>query len=121
MADRKVEDLILALLKRSQSGSQHWEDVSDPDEEMYRTVVGDGLVRMSRRRDSWRDEKGVSRTLTHITVWVFGSHGKEIAETEYTEQTTFLPTVEELFELAKSQARNSPHELDEMLDVLRIA
>ncbi|MFO0805283.1 MAG: hypothetical protein U0791_19440 [Gemmataceae bacterium] len=115
MGSPKVDNLILALLKRTRAGSQRWEDVSDPDEEMFRTVVGDGLVRMSRRRDAWRDESGIPRSMTHVTIWVFGSHGQEIAEVDYTEQTTFLATVEELFEAAKAQARNSTEELDHML------
>ncbi|MFO0806001.1 MAG: hypothetical protein U0791_23085 [Gemmataceae bacterium] len=46
-------------------------------------------------RDAWRDESGIPRSMTHVTIWVFGSHGQEIAEVDYTEQTTFLATVEE--------------------------
>ncbi len=61
----KVTQLIQALVRKTRSKQLNWEDVSDPDDEMFRTVLstvgGRGLIRIGRHTDSWKDEEHIPR------------------------------------------------------------
>src|SRR5580698_7046949 len=107
----RVDQLILALIRKTQTRLLSWEDVSDPDDEMFRTVVetvgGRGLIRIGRHTDSWRDDEKIPQENTCVTLWVYGSKGTEIAKVEYDDGKPAFRTANELFELAKTNARNA--------------
>lgn len=121
MTDQKLEKIVAALLEKSKTGKFGWEDVSEGDDEVFRTLVGVGLVRIARRREQWRDGKGTRRRTTYIEVWVYGCSGQELAHAEYSDGSSFLKIANELVDVARAQSRNSEAELDDMLQVLRNA
>jgi hypothetical protein len=119
----KVTQLIQALVRKTRSKQLNWEDVSDPDDEMFRTVLstvgGRGLIRIGRHTDSWKDEEHIPRENIAVTVWIFGSKGTEIAKVEYNLGQPSFSAVNELFDLAKINARHVNQELDWMLRELQ--
>ena len=120
MITEKVSALVTALSEKTRAGKFQWEDASDVDEELFRTVIGEGLVRVGRRVETWHDTVDHEPySVTLVSVWVYGSHSREVGSAEYQGGTPGFREASELVELAKASARNSESELDELIAELK--
>ena len=107
MASQKIIDLLRALKHGTETRQVHWEDL--PDEEMFRTQLGGGLIRIGLVAEG--AQSGYRLTL-------LGINGSIAAETTFYRGEAGYDLIEELFDAARLKARGGDFIIDNILQQL---
>jgi hypothetical protein len=104
MASQKIIDLLKALKLGMESGRVRWEDL--PDEEMFRTQMGGGLVRIGKADE----ESGRGYTLSLI-----GHNGRIAAEVNFYPNDPGYELIDDVFSSARLAARGGEQIIDNII------
>lgn len=105
MASEKFVQLVRALKRGTEEGRVSWEDL--PDEEMFRTSVGGGLVRIGTSALASTTRKG-------YTLWLIAHGGAIAAEVDFFPGEPGYEQIEDLYQKARLVARGG----DQMVDII---
>jgi hypothetical protein len=108
MHSKKFLQLLTDLRDATAQSRIEWEDTADED--MFRTNLGPGMVRVSKSILS-DDER------PYYTVWLLDPEGRVVDEYEALGGEDFS-TIAELYELARRSARNASELVEAMLATL---
>ena len=104
MASQRFLDLLQALKHGTEGNQIFWEDL--PDEEMFRTQVGGGLVRIGRV------EGGSGRG---YALWLIGQGGAVAAEVEFYPGEPGYGLIEDVYSSARLRARGGDMLIDNII------
>jgi hypothetical protein len=102
MATQKIVELLNALMVGTEKRQVFWEDL--PDEDMFRTHVGGGLIRIGRTED----KKGYA-------LWLMGHGGAIVAEASFLPSEPGFQLSEEVYSSARLAARGGNELLDNII------
>lgn len=110
MASQKFIDLLKALQVGTAKKQVFWEDL--PDEDMFRTHIGGGLIRLGRAEDGTR--KGYA-------LWLIGHGGAIAAEVEFYPGEAGYELIEDVYSTARLAARGGDMLIDNIIRQLSTA
>lgn len=110
MASEKILNLIRALKKGTEEKRVHWQDL--PDEQMFRTQMAGGLVRVGIIEV---DER------TGYSLSLIGIGGSIAAEEEFFPVSTGYDLMEDLYRSARMVARGGDYLVDSIIRELNPA
>lgn len=102
MASPKILDLLNALRVGTSNRQVFWEDL--PDEDMFRTQIAGGLIRIGKTED----KKG-------YTIWLMGHGGAVAAEATFFQRDTGYDIIEDVYASARLVARGGDALLDNII------
>ena len=111
--ENERNELIDALLQRTQKQKIRWEEISD---DSYRAKFGSGMVRIEREVDSGRDVEGDPFENVRFKVWVISDNG---GLADVFEPHGYNQQLKTLFETARHSAMNTPRIYKDLLQELR--
>ena len=115
----KMMELLRLLLDQTRAGKVEWEYLAD--DEMVRASIGKGLVRIGRETGTITPDGGqaLPATTVYYLVWVIGPNGGVTDDYIVTPlEPRNYEVVSQLYQTARTGARDSNQVLQTMIDVL---
>ena len=109
MATDKFVQLVRALKTGTDEKRVNWEDL--PDEEMFRTRQGGGLIRIGKSELASTTRKG-------YTLWLIGAAGAIAAEVDFFPGDAGYEEIEHLYQTARLVARGGAAMVDNIIRML---
>lgn len=106
MASDKFVQLLRALKKGTDEKSVFWEDL--PDEDMFRTRQGGGLIRIGQSSLASTTRKG-------YTLWLIGVNGAIAAEVDFFPGDPGYEIIEDLYHAARLITRGGEAMVDNII------
>jgi hypothetical protein len=119
MMDSKLQDVVRAVLEKTEVGELEWRAFSD---ELFQATVAGRVVQVTRGSDRFEvNESGDTVWRTVYSVAVTDKFGRVVAEDRASEvgNATLYAMLERLFNVARKAALASDEELDSLLTALR--